>query len=162
MHLWQMDLVGRVPLTDGWEYKLVTVIDDHSRFVVIAPAVAVPSARAVCSAFTTAMRCYGEPFEVLADCEPGRCGTVPAGPRPAATQRPTGGQLMRDPAGAHRECRRRSSQIWGSPPLRTGEWDVPRPPGAVQESGDALLSNPLMPDQRTTAPLATSERSARP
>ncbi len=67
MHLWQMDLVGGVPLADGRECKMVTGIDDHSRFVVISSVVAVPSARAVCSAFTAAMRRYGVPFEVLTD-----------------------------------------------------------------------------------------------
>jgi Transposase and inactivated derivatives len=67
MHLWQMDLVGGVPLADGRECKMVTGIDDHSRFVVIAQVVAVPSGRAVCAAFTAAMRRYGVPFEVLTD-----------------------------------------------------------------------------------------------
>ncbi|MDP4512145.1 IS481 family transposase [Nonomuraea turcica] len=67
MHLWQLDLVGGVPLSDGRECKMVTGIDDHSRFVVIAAVVAVPSGRAVCSAFTAAMRRYGVPFEVLSD-----------------------------------------------------------------------------------------------
>jgi transposase len=67
MHLWQLDLVGGVPLSDGRECKMVTGIDDHSRFVVIAAAVAVPSGRAVCAAFTAAMRRYGVPFEVLSD-----------------------------------------------------------------------------------------------
>ncbi|MGR6918783.1 IS481 family transposase [[Actinomadura] parvosata] len=67
MHLWQMDLVGGVPLADGRECKVVTGIDDHSRFVVIAQVVAVPSGRAVCQAFTAAMRRYGVPFEVLTD-----------------------------------------------------------------------------------------------
>ncbi|MBO3752602.1 IS481 family transposase [Streptosporangiaceae bacterium NEAU-GS5] len=67
MHLWQMDLVGGVPLADGRECKMVTGIDDHSRFVVIAQVVAVPSGRAVCQAFTAAMRRYGVPFEVLSD-----------------------------------------------------------------------------------------------
>ncbi|MGW2326469.1 IS481 family transposase [Streptomyces sp. NPDC001700] len=67
MHLWQMDLVGGVPLADGRECKMVTGIDDHARFIVIASVVAVPSARAVCSAFTAAMRRYGVPFEVLTD-----------------------------------------------------------------------------------------------
>jgi hypothetical protein len=33
MHLWQMDLVGGVPLADGHECKMVTGIDDHSWFV---------------------------------------------------------------------------------------------------------------------------------
>jgi transposase InsO family protein len=67
MQLWQLDLVGGVPLADGRECKMVTGIDDHSRFVVIAAVVAVPSGRAVCSAFTAAMRRYGVPFEVLSD-----------------------------------------------------------------------------------------------
>lgn len=46
---------------------MVTGIDDHFRFVVIAAVVAVPSGRAVCSAFAAAMRRYGVPFEVLSD-----------------------------------------------------------------------------------------------
>nr|WP_199827071.1 IS481 family transposase [Streptomyces sp. WM6378] len=67
MHLWQMDLVGGVMLADGRECKMVTGIDDHSRFVVIATVVAVPSGRAVCEAFAAAMRRYGVPSEVLTD-----------------------------------------------------------------------------------------------
>jgi len=67
MHLWQMDIVGGVPLADGRSCKLVTGIDDHSRFVVVAAVVAVPSARSVCAAFTAAMRRYGVPSEVLTD-----------------------------------------------------------------------------------------------
>jgi transposase InsO family protein len=67
MHLRQLDLVGGVPLADGRECKMVTGIDDHSRFVVIAAVVAVRSGRAVCAAFTAAMRRYGVPFEVLSD-----------------------------------------------------------------------------------------------
>lgn len=67
MHLWQMDIVGGVPLADGRSCKLVTGIDDHSRFVVVATVVAVPSGRAICAAFTAAMRRYGVPSEVLTD-----------------------------------------------------------------------------------------------
>lgn len=67
MHLWQLDIVGGVPLADGRRCKLVTGIDDHSRFVVIAQVVAVPSGRAVCETFTAAMRRYGVPSEVLTD-----------------------------------------------------------------------------------------------
>lgn len=59
--------VGCVPLADGRECKLVTGSDDHSPFVVIASVVAVPSARAVRSAFTVTMRGYGFPFEGLTD-----------------------------------------------------------------------------------------------
>jgi transposase InsO family protein len=67
MHLWQMDIVGGVPVADGRSCKLVTGIDDHSRFVVVATVVAVPSGRAICAAFTQAMRRYGVPSEVLTD-----------------------------------------------------------------------------------------------
>ena len=42
-------------------------IDDHSRFVVCAAVLAVPSGRAVADAFTAAMRTYGVPSEVLTD-----------------------------------------------------------------------------------------------
>jgi transposase InsO family protein len=67
MHLWQLDIVGGVPLADGRECKLLTGIDDHSRYVVVAGVLIVPSGRAVCEAFTAAMRCYGVPSEVLTD-----------------------------------------------------------------------------------------------
>ena len=40
MELWQMDVMGRVHLADGRECKVVTGIDDHSRFVVCAKVVA--------------------------------------------------------------------------------------------------------------------------
>lgn len=63
MHLWQLDLVGGIPLADGRECKMVTGIDDHSRFIVIAAVVPVPSGRAVCAA----VHRYGVPFEVLSD-----------------------------------------------------------------------------------------------
>jgi integrase-like protein len=66
MQLWQMDLVGGVFLADGRECKMVTGIDDHSRFIVIAAVVVIPTGRAVV-AFTAAMRRYGVPSEVLTD-----------------------------------------------------------------------------------------------
>jgi transposase InsO family protein len=67
MQLWQMDIMGGVFLEGGRECKLVTGIDDHSRFVVIAQVVAQPSGRAVCTAFTEALQRYGVPSEVLTD-----------------------------------------------------------------------------------------------
>jgi transposase InsO family protein len=69
MQLWQLDIVGGVPLADGREAKIVTGIDDCSRFIVVSAVVAVPSGRAVCEAFATAMRRYGVPFEVLTDIQ---------------------------------------------------------------------------------------------
>lgn len=67
MHLWQLDIVGGVPLADGRECKLLTGVDDHSRFVVLATMLSTPSAREVAEAFTVAMRQYGVPPEVLSD-----------------------------------------------------------------------------------------------
>ena len=39
MELWQMDVMGRVHLAGGQEVKIVTGLDDHSRFIVSAKAV---------------------------------------------------------------------------------------------------------------------------
>ncbi len=82
MALWQMDLVGGIYLADGRECKMLSGIDDHSRFVVCATVLAIPSGRAVADAFTAAMKSYGVPSEVLTDNGKqftGRCTK----PRPA-------------------------------------------------------------------------------
>jgi transposase InsO family protein len=67
MELWQLDIVDGMTLANGRGCKIVTGIDDHSRFMVIAAVVARPTGRAVCAAFTTAMQRYGVPQEVLSD-----------------------------------------------------------------------------------------------
>ncbi|MDV2474333.1 IS481 family transposase [Rhodococcus zopfii] len=67
MHLWQLDLVGGIHLADGRECKMLTGIDDHSRFVVVAAVLSSPSGTAVCEAFIAAMTRWGVPFEVLTD-----------------------------------------------------------------------------------------------
>src|SRR5260221_9742434 len=67
MQLWQLDVTGSVFLTDGTELKLISGIDDHSRFCVIATVVRRGTARAVCRAFVQAMTVYGIPDEVLTD-----------------------------------------------------------------------------------------------
>jgi transposase InsO family protein len=67
MHLWQLDIVGGVFLADGRECKMLTAIDDHSRFVVAATILARPSGPAVCEAFLAAIHRWGAPFEVLTD-----------------------------------------------------------------------------------------------
>ena len=67
MELWQLDVMGGVMLADGRECKLITGIDDHSRFIVIAQLVVRVSGRAVCQAFANAMRTFGVPQEVLTD-----------------------------------------------------------------------------------------------
>ncbi|HWG65124.1 MAG TPA: IS481 family transposase [Streptosporangiaceae bacterium] len=83
MQLWQLDVTASAFLDGGREVKIVTGIDDHSRYCVIAKAVMRATARPVCQAFIDAMGVYGVPDEVLSDN-----GAVFTGrfikPRPAA------------------------------------------------------------------------------
>jgi len=67
MELWQMDVTASLFLADGRECKIITGIDDHSRFCVITTVVLRATARVVCLAFVTAMQEYGIPAEVLSD-----------------------------------------------------------------------------------------------
>jgi transposase len=46
MQLWQMDVMGGVILSDGTELKVVTGVDDHSRFCVAAGLVRRPTSKA--------------------------------------------------------------------------------------------------------------------
>ena len=67
MQLWQMDIVGGVFLVDGTEVKIVTGIDDHSRFIVCCHVVLRATGRAICTAFAHALKRYGVPAELLTD-----------------------------------------------------------------------------------------------
>lgn len=72
MQLWQMDIVGGVMLVDPVtgelsEAKVVTGVDDHSRYCVIASVVECATGRAVCAAFARALQVFGVPEEVLTD-----------------------------------------------------------------------------------------------
>jgi transposase InsO family protein len=67
MELWQMDVVGGVLLADGTSCKVLTGIDDHSRFVVCAGVMTRATSRAVCAHFAAAMRTHGVPQEILTD-----------------------------------------------------------------------------------------------
>ncbi len=67
MALWQMDIVGGMFLADGTEAKVVTGVDDHSRYCVIASVVARATGREVCLAFAAALREFRVPGEVLTD-----------------------------------------------------------------------------------------------
>jgi transposase-like protein len=84
MELWQMDIVGGVRLTDGGEAKIVSGIDDHSRFVVCARVVARATAVPVCDALELALARHGVPEAVLTDIQ-ARC--CPAGLGCSAEQR---------------------------------------------------------------------------
>jgi transposase InsO family protein len=67
MELWQMDIVGGVRLVDGSEAKIVSGVDDHSRFAISALVVPRATARPTCEALALAMRRYGVPAEILTD-----------------------------------------------------------------------------------------------
>jgi transposase InsO family protein len=67
MELWQMDVVGGVRLVDGSEAKIVTGVDDHSRFCISALVVARATARPTCEALALAMRRHGVPTQILTD-----------------------------------------------------------------------------------------------
>jgi transposase InsO family protein len=67
IELWQVDIVGSCFLTNGRELKVVTGVDDHSRYCVIAAVVPRATARAVCTAFVQALREFGCPQQVLSD-----------------------------------------------------------------------------------------------
>ncbi|MEV4756021.1 IS481 family transposase [Micromonospora sp. NPDC049559] len=67
MELWQMDIVGGAMLADGSEAKVVTGVDDHSRYCVIARVVRRATGRAVCEAFARGMAEFGVPQEMLTD-----------------------------------------------------------------------------------------------
>jgi transposase len=55
MQLWQMDVTASAFLASGREVKIVTGIDDHSRYCVITTAVLRATARPVCQAFIEGM-----------------------------------------------------------------------------------------------------------
>lgn len=77
MELWQMDVMSGVLLDDGTDLKVVTGIDDHSRFCVAATLVTRATSRAVTEVLSAAMKSYGIPDEVLTDngkCFTGRFG----------------------------------------------------------------------------------------
>jgi transposase InsO family protein len=72
MQLWGMDIVGGVMLVNPAtgevrEAKVVTAVDDHSRYCVSAKVVEHATSRSVCLAFAEALVRLGVPQEVLTD-----------------------------------------------------------------------------------------------
>lgn len=67
MELWQMDIVGGVLLGDGTECKILTGVDDHSRYCVCAGVMVRATARPVCGFFAQALERHGVPEEILTD-----------------------------------------------------------------------------------------------
>jgi hypothetical protein len=72
MQLWGIDIVGGVMLVNPVtgvlrEAKVVTGVDDHSRYCVIAKVVERATSRAVCLALAEALMRFGVPEEILTD-----------------------------------------------------------------------------------------------
>jgi hypothetical protein len=72
MQLWQLDIVFGplvVDIATGElrEARIVTGLDDHSRYCVLARVVERATGRAVCLAFSEALQRFGAPEEVLTD-----------------------------------------------------------------------------------------------
>jgi transposase InsO family protein len=67
MELWQLDVMGNVHLNNGIQVSVVTGIDDHSRFCVIAKVVARATARPVSEALLEALNTHGIPEQILTD-----------------------------------------------------------------------------------------------
>jgi transposase InsO family protein len=93
-----MDVMGRVFLTGGEEVKVVTGIDDHSRFIVSAMAVARATARPVCRALTAALARHGVPAQILTDNGKVFTGRFGRGPGPVMSGRICTGNGIRQPA----------------------------------------------------------------
>lgn len=109
MSLWQLDIMGGVWLADGTELKLVTGLDDHSRFCVLAHLAVEATGRAICQALVGALRAYGLPGEILTDNGKQFTGKY-AKPRPVEV---LFDRILRDNGIVHRLTRVRSPTTTG-------------------------------------------------
>src|SRR3954453_3580206 len=67
MELWQMDVVGGFALADGTRAKVLSGVDDHSRFCVSAHLMTRETSQKVCDGLAKALRAYGVPEAILTD-----------------------------------------------------------------------------------------------
>lgn len=67
MELWQIDVMTVATLVKGMHLQLVTGIDDHSRYCVIATLLPRATAKPICDALLAALSGYGIPDEILTD-----------------------------------------------------------------------------------------------
>jgi transposase InsO family protein len=67
MELWQMDVVGGFVLADGTRAKVLSGVDDHSRFCVSAHVMTRETSQKVCDGLAKALRAYGVPQSILTD-----------------------------------------------------------------------------------------------
>jgi transposase InsO family protein len=81
MELWQIDIVGRFHLADRTELKMVSGLDDHSRFRVSASLILRATAEPVVAALEHALKAHGVPDQILTDN--GKVFTARFGPGPS-------------------------------------------------------------------------------
>lgn len=67
MELWQIDVMTAPGLVKRMSLQIVTGIDDHSRFCVMAKLLQRATARPICDALLKALERYGIPSEILTD-----------------------------------------------------------------------------------------------
>jgi transposase InsO family protein len=67
IELWQMDVVGGFVLADGTRAKVLSGVDDHSRFCVSAHLMVRESSTNVCEGLAKALRTHGVPAQILTD-----------------------------------------------------------------------------------------------
>lgn len=108
MQLWQMDVMGGVEVEDGSELKVVTGIDDHSRFCVAAGLVRRATSKAVCEVLAASLTRYGIPDEILTDN--GKCFTGRFGPHPTEV---LFDRILRENGISHRHTAPRSPTTTG-------------------------------------------------
>ena len=108
MQLWQMDVMGGVELDDGSEIKVVTAVDDHSRFCVAAGLVTSATSKAVSQVLGASLARYGIPDEILTDN--GKCFTGRFGPHPTEV---VFDRILRENGISHRHTAVRSPTTTG-------------------------------------------------
>jgi transposase InsO family protein len=108
MQLWQMDIMGGIVLDDATELKVVTGVDDHSRFCVAAGLVRRATSKAVCEVLARALTTYGIPDEILTDN--GKQFTGRFGPEPTEV---LFDRILRENGIAHRHTAPRSPTTTG-------------------------------------------------
>jgi transposase InsO family protein len=135
MSLWQMDIMGGVWLADGTEGKLVTGIDDHSRYWVVANLAIQATGRAVCQALVDGLRAWGLPTEFLTDNGVQFTGRY-AKPRRTEVLFE---QILRDNGIGHRLTKVRSPTTTGKVERfhQTPRWELFEPAGRSQPGAGA-------------------------
>jgi transposase len=135
MELWQMDVVGGVLLADGRDVKVLTGIDDHSRFVVCSGLMLRATSRAVCRHFAQALRPTVFPRRSSpTTARSSRAGSAAPKPRCCSTGSAgrTGSITCSPPPGARRRPARSSGSTGrsarsSSPDAPSPIWGPPRP-----------------------------------